>query len=100
MTEPDMERMARSGAERSCWRIMGILQDSEVLPRFYRWGAMLLQRGWRIAVSMIYGYTKDRKRAWEIMEHWSLQRTGKQGTVHHGRPEDQCGGFNQCRTAF
>ena len=30
----------------------------------------------------------------------SLQRTGKQGTVHHGRPEDQCGGFNQCRTAF
>ncbi len=30
------------------------------------------KEGWRIAVSMIYGYTKDRKRAWEIMETLGL----------------------------
>lgn len=72
MTEPDMERMARSGAERSCWRIMGILQDSEVLPRFTDGGDASAKEGWRIAVSMIYGYTKDRKRAWEIMETLGL----------------------------
>ncbi len=30
------------------------------------------KEGWRIAVSMIYGYTKDRKRAWEIMEKLGL----------------------------
>ena len=30
------------------------------------------KEGWRIAVSMIYGYTKDRKKAWEIIEKLGL----------------------------
>ena len=30
------------------------------------------KEGWRIAVSMIYGYTKDRKTAWEIIEKLGL----------------------------
>lgn len=38
---------------------------------------------------MIYGYTKDRKRAWEIMETLGLcSEQESRGTVHHGRPED------------
>ena len=28
------------------------------------------KEGWRIAVSMIYGYTKNREKAWEIIERW------------------------------
>ena len=30
------------------------------------------KEGWRIAVSMIYGYTKDREQAWEIIEKLGL----------------------------
>ncbi len=30
------------------------------------------KEGWRIAVSMIYGYTKDREKAWEIIEKLGL----------------------------
>ena len=30
------------------------------------------KEGWRIAVSMIYGYTKDREKAWEIIEKLRL----------------------------
>ena len=30
------------------------------------------KEGWRIAVSMIYGYTKDRERAWEIIKKLGL----------------------------
>ena len=30
------------------------------------------KEGWRIAVSMIYGYTKDRERAWEIIKKLEL----------------------------
>lgn len=30
------------------------------------------KEGWRIAVSMIYGYTKDRAKAWEIIEKLGL----------------------------
>ena len=30
------------------------------------------KEGWRIAVSMIYGYTKDRAKAWEIIENLGL----------------------------
>ena len=30
------------------------------------------KEGWRIAISMIYGYTKDREKAWEIIEKLGL----------------------------
>lgn len=72
LTEPDMERMARSGAERSCWRIMGILQDSEVLPRFTDGGRCFCKRG--LAYCGLYDlriYERS-QRAWEIMETLGL----------------------------
>ena len=55
--------------------LLGGLWEFYKIRKYYpvlQMGAMLLQRGWRIAVSMIYGYTKDRKRAWEIMETLGL----------------------------
>ena len=35
-------------------------------------GDISAKEGWRIAVSMIYGYTKDREQAWKIMEKLGL----------------------------
>ena len=35
-------------------------------------GDISAKEGWRVAVSMIYGYTKDREQAWKIMEKLGL----------------------------
>ena len=35
-------------------------------------GDISAKEGWRIAVSMIYGYTKDREQAWKMMENLGL----------------------------
>lgn len=35
-------------------------------------GDISAKEGWRIAVSMIYGYTKDREQAWKMMEKLGL----------------------------
>ena len=43
-----------------------------ITPFLQMGGDASAKEGWRIAVSMIYGYTKDRKRAWEIMETLGL----------------------------
>ncbi len=49
---------------------------------------------------MIYGYTGDRRKGMETCpKNWDFAENRKQSTVDHGRPEDQCGDFNQCRTA-
>lgn len=43
-----------------------------ITPFLQMGGDASAKEGWRIAASMIYGYTKDRKRAWEIMETLGL----------------------------
>lgn len=43
-----------------------------ITPFLQMGGDASAKEGWRIAVSMIYGYTKDSKRAWEIMETLGL----------------------------
>lgn len=43
-----------------------------ITPFLQMGGDASAKEGWRIAVSMICGYTKDRKRAWEIMETLGL----------------------------
>ena len=58
------------------------------------------KEGWRIAVSMIYGYTKDRAKHGRSLKTGALQRTGKQGAVYNGGTKDQCSNVNQRRTGF
>ena len=43
-----------------------------ITPFFTDWWRRFCKRGMRIAVSMIYGYTKDRAKAWEIIEKLGL----------------------------
>ena len=48
------------------------LQDWQHYPILQIGGDASAKEGWRIAVSMIYGYTKDREKAWEIIEKLGL----------------------------
>lgn len=81
---------------------MRILQDLEVLSPFLQIGGdASAKEGWRIAVSMIYGCTKDREQAWEIIEKLGLcteQESKVQFTM--ADLENQCSDFNQFGTAF
>ena len=69
--EPDMEQMARSGVEKSCWQIMKILQDSEVSPVFTDWGRCFCKEGWYLGIHDLWIYERSQK-AWEIIEKLGL----------------------------
>ena len=67
------------GTDGTIWGGEILLADYENFTRFGSitpflqiGGDISAKEGWRIAVSMIYGYTKDREQAWKIMEKLSL----------------------------
>lgn len=67
------------GTDGTIWGGEILLADYESFERFGSitpflqiGGDASAKEGWRIAVSMIYGYTKDRKKAWEIIEKLGL----------------------------
>ena len=67
------------GTDGTIWGGEILLADYEDFTRFGSitpflqiGGDASAKEGWRIAVSMIYGYTKDREQAWEIIEKLGL----------------------------
>lgn len=48
------------------------MRFGSIAPFLQIGGDASAKEGWRIAVSMIYGYTKDRKLAWDIIEKLGL----------------------------
>ena len=67
------------GTDGTIWGGEILLADYEGFERFGSitpflqiGGDASAKEGWRIAVSMIYGYTKDRQKAWEIIEKLGL----------------------------
>ena len=67
------------GTDSTIWGGEILLADYEDFTRFGSitpflqiGGDTSAKEGWRIAVSMIYGYTKDREQAWEIIEKLDL----------------------------
>ena len=67
------------GTDGSIWGGEILLADYQDFTRFGSitpflqiGGDASAKEGWRIAVSMIYGYTKDREKAWEIIEKLGL----------------------------
>ena len=67
------------GTDSTIWGGEILLADYEDFTRFGSitpflqiGGDTSAKEGWRIAVSMIYGYTKDREQAWEIIEKLEL----------------------------
>ena len=48
------------------------IRFGSITPFLQIGGDASAKEGWRIAVSMIYGYTKDREKAWEIIEKLGL----------------------------
>ena len=61
------------GGRDSATQIMSISQRfGSITPFLQIGGDASAKEGWRIAVSMIYGYTKDREQAWEIIEKLGL----------------------------
>lgn len=67
------------GTDGTIWGGEILLADYEKFTRFGSitpflqiGGDISAKEGWRIAVSMIYGYTKDREQAWNIIEHLGL----------------------------
>ena len=67
------------GTDGTIWGGEVLLADYENFTRFGSitpflqiGGDASAKEGWRIAVSMIYGYTKDREQAWEIIEKLGL----------------------------
>ena len=67
------------GTDGTIWGGEILLADYENFTRFGSitpflqiGGDASAKEGWRIAVSMIYGYTKDREQAWEIIEKLGL----------------------------
>ena len=67
------------GTDGTIWGGEILLADYEDFTRFGSitpflqiGGDTSAKEGWRIAVSMIYGYTKDREQAWEIIEKLDL----------------------------
>ena len=67
------------GTDGSIWGGEILLADYQDFTRFGSitpflqiGGDASAKEGWRIAVSMIYGYTKDRGKAWEIIEKLGL----------------------------
>ena len=67
-----MARMARSGWRDSAGRLSGFYKIWQYHSVFTDRRRRVCKRGWRIAVSMIYGYTKDREKAWEIIDKLGL----------------------------
>ena len=67
------------GTDGTIWGGEILLADYENFTRFGTMTPFLqigsdasAKEGWRIAVSMIYGYTKDREQTWNIIEHLGL----------------------------
>ena len=67
------------GTDGTIWGGEMLLADYENFTRFGSitpflqiGGDISAKEGWRIAVSMIYGYTKDREQAWKMMEKLGL----------------------------
>ncbi len=67
------------GTDGTIWGGEILLADYENFTRFGTMTPFLqiggdasAKEGWRIAVSMIYGYTKDREQAWNIIEQLGL----------------------------
>ena len=67
------------GTDGTIWGGEVLLADYENFTRFGSitpflqiGGDASAKEGWRIAVSIIYGYTKDREQAWEIIEKLGL----------------------------
>ncbi|MEI3194009.1 MAG: carbamoyltransferase HypF [Lachnospiraceae bacterium] len=67
------------GTDGTVWGGEILLADYENFTRFGSitpflqiGGDISAKEGWRIAVSMIYGYTKDREQAWKMMENLGL----------------------------
>ena len=67
------------GTDGTIWGGEILLADYENFTRFGSitpflqiGGDISAKEGWRIAVSMIYGYTKDREQAWKIIEKLGL----------------------------
>ena len=67
------------GTDGTIWGGEILLADYENFTRFGSitpflqiGGDISAKEGWRIAVSMIYGYTKDREQAWKMMEKLGL----------------------------
>ena len=67
------------GTDGTIWGGEILLADYEdftrfgsIIPFLQIGGDASAKEGWRIAVSMIYGYTKDREQAWEIIEKLGL----------------------------
>ena len=50
----------------------GFRRIGSIEPFLQAGGDLSAKEGWRIAVSMIYGYTKNREKAWEIIEKLGL----------------------------
>ncbi|MCI6538433.1 MAG: carbamoyltransferase HypF [Lachnospiraceae bacterium] len=48
------------------------IRFGSITPFLQIGGDASAKEGWRIAVSMIYGYTKDREKAWEIIDKLGL----------------------------
>ena len=102
MTEPDMEQMG------TIWGGEILLADYEDFTRFgnitpfYRLAEMSLQKkAGGSQYLWIYGYTKDRELAGEIMKKLDLcSEKREQGTVCHGRQEVECSALYQCGTVI
>ena len=67
------------GTDGTIWGGEILLADYEnftrvgsITPFLQIGGDISAKEGWRIAVSMIYGYTKDREQAWKMMEKLGL----------------------------
>lgn len=67
------------GTDGTVWGGEILLADYEnftragsITPFLQIGGDISAKEGWRIAVSMIYGYTKDREQAWKMMEKLGL----------------------------
>ena len=67
------------GTDGTIWGGEILLADYEnftragsIAPFLQIGGDISAKEGWRIAVSMIYGYTKDREQAWKMMEKLGL----------------------------
>ena len=67
------------GTDGTVWGGEILLADYEnftragsITPFLQIGGDISAKEGWRVAVSMIYGYTKDREQAWKMMEKLGL----------------------------